>query len=85
MKPIQWLHFQWNKLKGIEDSPRAVAVGVAAGIFFGFTPLLGLKTLLAIAFAWLFRGNRLAAAVAATLHDVLLPFMPLAWRAIGRV
>jgi len=44
VKPIQWLTLQWNKLKGLEDSPRAVAVGVAAGIFFGFTPLVGLKT-----------------------------------------
>jgi uncharacterized protein (DUF2062 family) len=44
VKPIQWLALRWNKLKGIEVSPRAVAVGVAVGIFFGFTPLVGLKT-----------------------------------------
>jgi uncharacterized protein len=80
MKPIQWLAGQWNKLKGLEDSPRAVAVGVAAGMFFGFTPLEGLKTLLAIGAAWLLRGNRLAAAVAVTLHDVLLPLMPVLLR-----
>ena len=80
MKPIRWLAGQWNKLKGIEDSPRAVAVGVAAGIFFGFTPLVGLKTLLAIGVAWLLRGNRLAAAVAVTLHDIVLPLMPVLLR-----
>jgi hypothetical protein len=57
-----------------------VAVGVAAGIFFGFTPLVGLKTLLAIGAAWLLRGSRLAAAVAVTLHDILLPFMPVLLR-----
>jgi uncharacterized protein (DUF2062 family) len=80
MKPIPWLAAQWNKLKGLEDTPRAVAVGVAAGIFFGFTPLVGLKTLLAIGVAWLLGGNRLAAAVAVTLHDVLLPLMPVLLR-----
>jgi len=80
VKPIQWLALQWNTLKGLEDSPRAVAVGVAAGIFFGFTPLVGLKTLLAIGVAWLLHGNRLAAAVAVTLHDIVLPLMPVLLR-----
>jgi len=80
VKPMRWLAVQWNKLKGLEDSPRAVAVGVAAGIFFGFTPLVGLKTLLAIGAAWLLRGSRLAAAVAVTLHDILLPLMPVLLR-----
>jgi len=80
MKAFQWLAIQWNKLKSIEDTPRAVAVGMAAGIFFGFTPLVGLKTLLAISAAWLLRGNRLAAAVAANLHDILLPLMPVLLR-----
>jgi Uncharacterized protein conserved in bacteria (DUF2062) len=57
VKPVQWLTLQWNKLKGLEDSPRAVAVGVAAGISFGFTPLVGLKTLLAIGVDWLLHGK----------------------------
>jgi hypothetical protein len=77
VNPIQWLALRWNKLKSLEDSPRAVAVGIAVGIFFGFTPLVGLKTLLAISVAWLLRGNRLAAAVAVTLHDIILPLMPV--------
>jgi uncharacterized protein (DUF2062 family) len=55
-------------------------VGVAVGIFFGFTPLVGLKTLLAISVAWLLRGSRLAAAVAVTLHDIVLPLMPVLLR-----
>ena len=80
VNPIQWLALRWNKLKSLEDSPRAVAVGVAVGIFFGFTPLVGLKTLLAISVAWLLRGNRLAAAVAVTLHDIVLPLMPVLLR-----
>jgi uncharacterized protein (DUF2062 family) len=80
LKPIRWLASRWKQLKGLEDSPRAVAVGVAVGIFFGFTPLVGLKTLLAISVAWLLRGNRLAAAIAVTLHDIVLPLMPVLLR-----
>src|SRR5213079_2540471 len=53
---------------------------VAIRIFFGFTPLVGLKTLLSIFFAWLTRCNIVAAAIAVTLHDVALPFMPVLFR-----
>ncbi len=75
-----WLVSHWAKLKAIKDTPHAVAVGVAAGVFFGFTPLVGLKTLLALGFTRLFRGNLLAAAIVVTLHDVLLPVAPLLLR-----
>ena len=67
----------WRNLKGIQDSPHAVVLGVATRIFFGFTPLLGLKTLLAVGVTRLLRGNLLAAVIAVTLHDVLLPIAPL--------
>lgn len=72
----RWLHSHSLKLLAIRDTPNAIAGGVAIGIFFGFTPLLGLKTLSAIFFAWLTGSNILAAVLAGTLHDVILPFMP---------
>jgi uncharacterized protein (DUF2062 family) len=40
---------------------------------------VGLKTLLAIGVAWLLHGNRLAAAVAVTLHDIVLPLTRLSY------
>jgi len=63
-------------LISIADTPHSIALGSAIGIFFGFTPLWSLKTLLSIAVAWLFRCNKIAAAVAVTLHDILFPLMP---------
>lgn len=60
----------------IADTPHSIALGSAIGIFFGFTPLWSLKTLLSIGVAWVCRCNKLAAAIAVTLHDILLPFMP---------
>ncbi len=77
-----WSRFKawWSKyhhrLMAIEDSPHAIALGMAIGIFFGFTPLWSLKTLLSIAVAWLLNSNKIAAAISVTLHDVILPFMP---------
>jgi uncharacterized protein (DUF2062 family) len=72
----RWLHEHSLKLLAIRDTPQAIAGGVAIGIFFGFMPVFGLKTLSAIFFAWLTRSNILAAVIAGTLHDVILPFMP---------
>ena len=71
---------QSGRLFAIRDTPEAIAGGVAIGLFFGFTPLIGLQTLLSIFFAWLFRFNLIAAAVAVTLHDVTLPFIPFVYR-----
>ena len=80
MKFRTWLQEHSLKLLAIRDAPNAIAGGVAIGIFFGFTPLFGLKTLLSIFFAWLMRCNLMAAAIAVTLHDIALPFMPVLYR-----
>src|SRR5436189_1071579 len=76
----RWLHEHSLKLLAIRDTPDAIAGGVAIGIFFGFTPLFGLKTLSAIFFAWLTRSNILAAVIASSLHDLIFPFMPVIYR-----
>jgi uncharacterized protein (DUF2062 family) len=76
----RWFQQHSLRLLAIRDTPEAIAGGVAIGLFFGFTPLFGLKTLGAIMFAWLTRSNILAAVIAVTLHDVLLPFMPVVFR-----
>lgn len=60
----------------IADTPHSIALGSAIGIFFGFTPLYPTKTLLSIATAWILRCNKIAAAIAVTLHDVLIFAMP---------
>ena len=71
-----WLGHLHFRLVTIEDTPHSIALGVAIGIFFGFTPLWSLKTLLSIAVAWLCKSNKIAAAISVQLHDLILPFMP---------
>jgi uncharacterized protein (DUF2062 family) len=71
-----WLVDHHMTLMAIADTPHSIAFGSAIGIFFGFTPLYPLKTLLSIAIAWVLRCNKIAAAVAVTLHDVLIFAMP---------
>jgi hypothetical protein len=71
-----WLVEHHMTLMAIADTPHSIALGSAIGIFFGFTPLYPLKTLLSIAVAWIFRCNKIAAAIAVTLHDVMIWAMP---------
>ena len=71
-----WLSHLHIRLVTIADTPHSIALGVAIGIFFGFTPLWSLKTLLSIAVAWLCKSNKIAAAISVQLHDLILPFMP---------
>jgi uncharacterized protein len=80
MNPRRWFHEHSLKLLAIRDTPEAIAGGVAIGIFFGFIPIVGLKTISAIFFAWLTRSNILAAVLAGALHDVFLPLMPVIYR-----
>ncbi|MHB8519401.1 MAG: DUF2062 domain-containing protein [Limisphaerales bacterium] len=75
-----WFRQHYHNLMVISDTPNAIAVGFAVGVFFGFTPLLGLKTLLSIFSAWVLRSSKIAAVIGVTLHDLILPFMPLLLR-----
>src|SRR5436305_10654560 len=71
-----WLAAHHMTLMTIADTPHSIALGSAIGIFFGFTPLYPFKTLLSIAAAWICRCNKVAAAIAVTLHDVGIWAMP---------
>jgi len=74
-----WEHFRAlpGRLLSLKDRPHAVAGGAAIGMFLGFTPLFGLKTLLSLGLAWILRCNPIAAVVAVSLHDVLTPLWPI--------
>lgn len=68
------------KLFVIKDTPESIALGAAIGVLLGFTPLFGLKTLLALLLAALFRVNKIASVVAVSLHDLVLPLWPVVLR-----
>ncbi len=52
----RWL----NRLLHIDDTPERTAAAFALGVFFGFSPFLGLHTLLGILFAFLLNLNRVS-------------------------
>jgi len=72
----RWMRAHHMTLMTLPDTPHSIALGSAIGMFFGFTPLFGMKTLLSITVAWLCRSNKIAAVITVTLHDLLLPLVP---------
>ncbi|MDD5349886.1 MAG: DUF2062 domain-containing protein [Chthoniobacteraceae bacterium] len=77
---IAGLREHLRRVVQLHDTPHSIAGGVALGVFFGFTPFLGVKTLLGILVAWVVRCSRVAAAVGVALHDVIIPLMPVLLR-----
>ncbi|PTX99809.1 DUF2062 domain-containing protein [Verrucomicrobia bacterium LW23] len=70
-----WEHiYKIGELKGRKE---AIAGGVAIGVLIGFTPLFGIKTVLAMLLAWMFRCNVVAAAISVSLHDISWPLLPV--------
>ena len=49
-----------EQLLHTHDTPRRTAAAYALGVFFGFSPLLGLHTILGVIAAFVFNLNRLA-------------------------
>jgi uncharacterized protein len=68
------------QLKQIRADPHTVAAGAANGIFWSFTPLLGIKTLLSILSAWAFRLSKVSSVIAVTAPDLLTPIWPIILR-----
>ncbi|MGD1899748.1 MAG: DUF2062 domain-containing protein [Phormidesmis sp.] len=73
---LRYLYIRFLRMQG---SPAAIARGLAAGAFAGAFPLLGFQTLIGIAIAALFRGNKVMAAVGTWISNPLtyVPLMAL--------
>ncbi|ESA36229.1 membrane protein [Leptolyngbya sp. Heron Island J] len=56
---FRYIYIRFIRLRG---HPRAIARGLAAGVFAGSYPLFGLQTIIGIAIAAAVRGNKLVAA-----------------------
>ena len=77
----RWL----GALLHIADTPERTAAAFALGVFFGFSPFLGLHTLLGIAFAFLLNLNRVAVLIGvySNLPWIIAPYYAFATMAVG--
>ena len=72
----RWL----SHLLHIDDTPERTAAAFALGVFFGFSPMLGLHTILGVVFAFLLNLNRVAVllGVYSNLPWVIAPYYAFA-------
>ena len=71
------------RLARLPDSNYAISSGFACGAMVSFTPLLGLHFVLAIIFAYLIRGNFIAALIGTVVGNPLT--FPFIWGLIYKV
>ena len=79
----RWL----DALLHIEDTPERTAAAFALGVFFGFSPFLGLHTVLAVIAAFLLNLNRVAVllGVYSNLPWIIGPYYAFATMAGARI
>ena len=79
--PVNLIRKSIRFLLQAEGSPESLAVAFALGVFLGFSPLLGLHTLLGLALAVAFRLNKLVVLLGVYLNNpwVILPFYGLSF------
>ena len=71
------LRYFGKRILRLSGSPHTIAIGFAAGVFVAWSPLFGFHYLLAIACAFIVRGNVLAAVLSTTLGNPLT--LPAMW------
>ncbi len=69
--------YVFYRLWRLSGSPHAIAIGCAAGVFIGFTPLYGMQFLLAGLLAWVLGGSILAAVLGTFVANPVS--FPLIW------
>ena len=71
MTTIEKLKQQVKKILSLDAHPGHIAAGFAVGVFISFTPFFGLHTPMAIAFAFIFRINKLSCITGAWVNTPL--------------
>jgi uncharacterized protein len=65
------IRLAYIRLLRLQDKPEVVAKGLAVGVFTGCFPFFGMQSLLALLFAAVFRGSKVAALAATWISNPL--------------
>lgn len=81
----RWVKYVYIRFIRLRSHPRALARGVAAGVFAGSYPLFGLQTIIGVAIAAAIGGNKIVAAAGTWISNPLtyVPIYALNYQ-IGR-
>lgn len=76
---VRGFKYIWVRTWRIKATPHAIAIGCAVGAFASFTPFLGFHFFIAMALAYVFRGNLFASIIGTAVGN---PFtFPFIWYA----
>jgi len=67
----------FRRLLAIDDPPERTALAFSIGVFIGFSPFLGLHTILATALAFVFRFNKIAIYTGTFINNPFLTLVPI--------
>ena len=81
----RWVRYVYIRFIRLRGHPRALAKGLAAGVFAGSYPLFGLQTIIGVAIAAAIGGNKIVAAAGTWISNPLtyVPIYALNYQ-IGR-
>ncbi|HKQ54733.1 MAG TPA: DUF2062 domain-containing protein [Methyloceanibacter sp.] len=85
MRVHMWPRRSWSRssryvvyrLRRLSDTPHAVALGFAVGVFAAFTPFIGTHLIMAMLVAWIIGGSIVAAVLGTFIGNPLT--YPLIW------
>jgi uncharacterized protein (DUF2062 family) len=85
MRVHMWPRRSWSRssryvvyrLRRLSDTPHAVALGFAIGVFAAFTPFIGTHLIMAMLIAWIIGGSIVAAVLGTFIGNPLT--YPLIW------
>ena len=82
----RWTRYQYLRILRQKSSPHNIALGVALGIFVGFLPIIPFQTVVVLTLAFIFRGNKVAAAICTVISNPfnVIPFYTMLYL-VGRV
>jgi uncharacterized protein len=75
----------WQKLLHLNATPHQIAAGFSIGVFISFLPIFGLRTVVAVGLAGLFRQNVIAAFAGKNITLLYNPAVPFLWLAEYRL
>ena len=70
LKRTGW--YVWHRIRRIRATPHAIGLGMATGVFMGFSPLIGFHLILATIICSLIGGSIIAAAVGTLVCNPLM-------------
>lgn len=81
----RWARYHYLRIMRLGATPHCIAMGLALGIFVGFMPIVPFQTVVVLTLAFIFKGNKIAAALGTWISNPIdLPFFYYGLYLVGK-